>query len=650
MAMTAGRWQLIRNTFELALEYEAAERDRIIELMCGDDTESIAEVRKMIAADEAAEDFLETPAAELGAKTILGARVGSYQILEEIGRGGMGTVYRAIRADDEFRKQVAIKVVAYADHGELLDRFKQERQILANLDHPYIAKLLDGGTTEDGRPYLVMEFVQGLPIDQYCTQRNLSLTERIELFRKVCSAVHHAHRNDIVHRDLKPGNILVTADGTPKMLDFGIAKILRAELLPFSPVMTRTGMRPMTVDYASPEQIRAESITASSDVYTLGVILYELLTGQSPYGARGNEQIDVVRRICDTPPDPPSKSRRTVLLPANLSLPERSPQHLARKLRGDLDAIVLKTLAKSPQDRYSSAEALANDLGRYLAGYPVAAREKDFLYQLSKRVTRRSVVLIASTAVLLLTAGIVAEEVRLREQRTDQLRLAAALLGTDGPPGVEDLARVRQFLDAAPREDTRLLARLYARLGELQSADPQAAAQSFRQSLDLVSRVETKIALADAEAARGDSAAATEAFRQLLPEAPGLANLRLGEYALLRGDAAHAVNYLRAATAEFERQGQTQELAGALVWLAKAQTGQEQEATTRRALGLFEKLTAPANASAEALDAYARALLICEPAELRSPARAVELTRRANDTTAWQNPRYLQTFARASGH
>ena len=313
----------------------------------------------------------------------------------------MGVVYLAVRADDHYQKRVAIKLVQHGLYtGAILHRFRTERQILASLDHPNIARLLDGGTTTDGRPYLVMEYVEGLPIDVYCDRHKLSISERLRLFRTVCAAVHYAHQNLVIHRDLKPSNILVSTDGVPKLLDFGIAKLLNPELSAPSLVFTESGLQLLTPEYASPEQVRGEPLTTASDVYALGVLLYELLTGHQPYRLTSRRRQDLERVICEVDPLKPSTAisrsdadtetdgtgQRT---PATVSQTrEGQPEKLRRRLTGDLDNIVLMALRKEPQRRYGSAEHLAEDLRRHLEGLPVMARPQTFGYRSAKFIRR----------------------------------------------------------------------------------------------------------------------------------------------------------------------------------------------------------------------------------------------------------------------
>jgi serine/threonine protein kinase len=303
--------------------------------------------------------------------------------LGEIGHGGMGVVHRARRDDDAFCKTVARKIVRGGAGPEHLRRFGQERRILAQLEHPNIATILDGGTTAEGQPYLAMEYVEGEPIDAYCARCNLGTRQRLDMFRTVCGAVHYAHQNLIVHRDLKPANILVTADGQPKLLDFGIAKLLAANLDPEA-APTATLMPVMTPEYASPEQIRGGPVTTASDVYSLGVLLYELLTGRRPLAVGGDSLEEIVRAVCETEPPPPSDACR--------SAGSATTRHWVtpRDLQGDLDTIVLKALRKEPSRRYGSAQELSEDIRRHLVGLPVLARPDTFPYRAAKFIGRRS--------------------------------------------------------------------------------------------------------------------------------------------------------------------------------------------------------------------------------------------------------------------
>ena len=357
-----------------------------------------------------------------------GARIGPYRLVKELGRGGMGTVYLAVRSDDAFQKRVALKVLKRGmDTDAIVRRFRNERQILASLDHPHISGLLDGGTTPDGLPYFAMEFVEGQPIDEYCEARQLDTTARLQMFMKICSAVQYAHQNLIIHRDIKPANVLVTADGTPKLLDFGIAKLLNPDLGGQTYAVTADGSPLMTPEYASPEQVRGEVVTTATDVYSLGVLLYELLTGRRPYQLTSRTPAEIARVVCHSVPERPSTAVTrtasgtvsseaiTTAAEAPEAQPgprERSPgvdpQRLRRRLAGDLDNIVLKALSKEPARRYASVDQFSEDISRHLSGLPVTARKDTLGYRAAKFVGRnRTGVAAAAVVVVALIAGIV---------------------------------------------------------------------------------------------------------------------------------------------------------------------------------------------------------------------------------------------------
>lgn len=364
-------------------------------------------------------------------------RIGPYRVLKELGRGGMGRVYLAARADEQYQKRVAIKVIKTdVDGTEVVSRFRRERQILASLDHPNISRFLDGGATEDGRPYFVMEYVEGLGIDQYCVRHDLSISERVGLFRQLCSAVEYAHRNLIVHRDIKPRNILVTSDGVPKLLDFGIAKFINFDLAGDGGTMTALAMTPQ---YASPEQARGEPVTTLSDVYSLGVLLYLILTGRLPYRFKSSQTMDVLRAVCEEEPERPStavgrpeKAEGEPTDGETIRATKRNPDELRRRLAGDLDTILLMALRKEPSRRYPSVEAFSEDLRRYLEGLPIKARKATFSYRAGKFLSRNWPGVAAGVVVAALIAGFATSTVlqsrRLQVERDRAARVSSFLV------------------------------------------------------------------------------------------------------------------------------------------------------------------------------------------------------------------------------
>ena len=393
-------YQKVMRVIDAVIDLTPSRQQAALDEACAGDEALRREASMLLAHHTAAGAFLEESAFDAlpssGAdNTFIGRRLGPYRITEEIGRGGMGAVYKAVRDDDQYRAEVAVKLIKRGMDTDFIQRrFRNERQILANLNHPNIARLLDAGTTDDGLPYFVMEYVEGRAIDEYCDARKLSTAERLGLFRKVCGAVQYAHQNLVIHRDLKPSNILITADGTPKLLDFGIAKILRRGR-EAQTSLTETELRVMTPEYASPEQARGEAITTASDVYSLGVLLYELLTGRRPYRFMSRRPDDVARVICEQEPERPS----TAVSRAEEATPEGdtgaktltrrhsgearddSPDKLRRRLRGDIDNIVLTAMRKEPERRYASVEDFSEDIRRHLEGLPVRARPQTLAYK-----------------------------------------------------------------------------------------------------------------------------------------------------------------------------------------------------------------------------------------------------------------------------
>jgi len=442
--MTPEEWQKIRPLLESALEMDPAYRTAYLDDACADRSLR-REVESLIAVhDQAGTDSLSfgpVPGFDTQDEPRFrlppGKRIGAYEVLEEIAVGGMGAVYRAVRADGQYQQQVALKIVRSELGAEFTSaRFKNERQILANLDHPNIAKILDGGSTADGLPYFVMELIGGRRVDEYCDTQGLPTNERLDLFLQVCSAVQYAHQRLIIHRDIKPGNILVNADGVPKLLDFGIAKILESGDLATQPDQTISVLRLLTPEYASPEQVKGESITTASDIYSLGVVLYELLTGRTPYNLLTHTPHEVCRAVCEAEPEKPSTAvRRTTVSTFDKKpgspdatgvgpMREGFPGRLSKRLRGDLDNIVLMALRKDPHRRYGSVEQFAQDIRRHLEHLPVTARRDTMGYRTSKFVARNKVGVAATGVVtMMLLAGLI---VTLREARIARAESARA--------------------------------------------------------------------------------------------------------------------------------------------------------------------------------------------------------------------------------
>ncbi len=531
--MIPERWSIVKDKLYGALELEGARRAAYLEEIAEQDPELRSELDSLIVSHEQArEDFLNQPVAHLGTllpgvqDDMIGRRLGPYEVTCQVGAGGMGEVYRAFRADDEYRKEVAIKLVrAGQASGLILDRFKNERQILASLEHPNICRLLDGGTTRDGLPYLVMELIDGKPIDNYCTQKGLGLRDRLQLFLQVCSAVQFAHQHLIIHRDIKPGNILVTQQGEPKLLDFGIAKILAPNGENMGSAATL--FQVLTPGYASPEQIRGELITTASDVYSLGVVLYELVTGKCPYRISGTASHEISRAVCEDEPLRPSTVVRQKLGPHE----ERGDTSklatgdiVAKRLRGDIDNIVLMALRKEPHRRYGSVEQFAGDIRRHLQNLPVSAQQDTLRYRVSKFVLRHKTgVLAGAVATIALMIGLAvivhearvarqqaqqAQEQRIRaERRFNDVRKLANSLMFELHDSIKDLpgstparkllvSRALEYLDSLSAEvknDASLqqeVAAAYEKIGDVQGqprqanlGDPSGAAGSYKRAL-----------------------------------------------------------------------------------------------------------------------------------------------------------------------
>lgn len=516
--MSTPTWNRVSEVVDASLELPPEERARFLDRVCRE-PELRSYVESLVLPFDHAGTFLETPALDDYARTCadeisgdtnswIDRRIGDYRIIEQIGSGGMGMVFRAARADDQYEKQVAIKLLKEGfESSYALARFRAERQILASLDHPNIARLLDGGQTEEGFPYFVMELVDGVPIDEYCDAHRLPVEKRLRLFLTVCTAVEYAHQNLIIHRDLKPANILVTTDGVPKLLDFGIARLLNPDLSPSDSGHTLSFLRVMTPEFASPEQIRGDLVTTASDIYSLGVVLYILLTGHRPYQLSGQSPSTSSEIVCNIEPARPSaivthRDGNGEPSPELVSAARgEKPERLRRRLTGDLDNIVLMALRKEPQRRYASVGQFSQDIRFHLHNAPVLAHRDTFAYRARKFVSRHKLACV-SVAIFILTllGGIVAtlhqariarEERAKAERRFNDVRKLANAMMFDVHDSIKDLPgatparkilvdHALQYLDSLSREVTddpslqQELATAYEKLGDVQGLAPYA--------------------------------------------------------------------------------------------------------------------------------------------------------------------------------
>jgi tetratricopeptide (TPR) repeat protein len=666
------RWQHVKDLLARALDMPPDKRASFLEQACGPDKSLRAELDSLLAFSQDAGDrqhslppvWVADDALPPG-RNWIGRRLGPWCVVARIGGGGMGEVYRAERVDGQFAQEVAIKVMRDGFNPEgLATRFQAERQILASLDHPNLAKVLDGGIAEDDAPYIVMELVDGEPIDVHVARRHLSVEERVRLFRSVCQVVHYAHQKRVVHRDLKADNILVRHDGVVKLVDFGIAKRIDPAAEP--PTRTATAQRAMTLMYSSPEQVRGGEITPASDIYSLGVVLYRLLTNASPYPATASDSpYELTRAICDTEPALPSAAAAT------------EPESVRRRLRGDLDAVVMMALRKDPARRYASAEAMSEDLFRHLEGLPVQARRGAWSYRAGRFVLRhRGAVAMALVANLALVAGLglaAYEGVQARRERALAQRhfesvrgLAHAFIfdeydGIARLPGSLDARR--KLVDTAlvylkqlgeeSQNDPELkleIASGYDHIGEIQGGgtvaslgDAKAGLASFDRALAIVRPLMTTGGPARRDATKefvtlsaheGSALMSQGRWKEaegLLREGLAVAQARVdaapGDYDALKQQASNsgllAMMYLRSANrAAFDP-------------MSRLHLAQEEHlhalrpddvdvvadlgtAHTARAVNFMQNIGTP-EARREALDEYQRALDIMEPAYARNP-------------------------------
>ncbi len=527
--MNPEQWQKVKNILEDALEKSPEARSIYLDEVCGTNENLRREVEKLLKFEQIESDVLEQTAVsavlENGsfAKNLHGKQIGNYKITGELGTGGMGAVYLAERVDGEFSQTVALKLIKRGmDSDAVLRRFINERQILASLEHPNIARLIDGGTTSDGLPFFVMEYVEGTTILEFAESKNLNLEERLNLFREVCAAVSFAHQNLVIHRDLKPSNVLVTNDGKVKLLDFGIAKLLKSD----EENQTATQMQIFTPEYASPEQVRGEKLTTATDIYSLGAILYELLTGNRPYKTESKNIAEIIKSVCETEPIRPSSvvssqqsavSKKTKDIEQQTTNDEqktnpKSKIQNPKSLRGDLDNIILKSLRKEPERRYSSVEQFAEDIRRHQIGLPVSASRATWSYRASKFIQRNRIGAAAAALILLtLLAGLGAtlyQRNKAQRRFNDVRQLANSFLfefhdAIENLPGSTParelvVRRAIEYLDnlAAESENDPVLQRelgtAYAKIGLIQGnsyhsnlGDTDGAMKSYRRSLEI---------------------------------------------------------------------------------------------------------------------------------------------------------------------
>lgn len=520
--MKAEKWQEIKRIFNEIVELSDKEKKEILENI--PDEEIISGVENLLKSDKESHSFPDIYSPNRINEKLAHKQIGKYKLISEIGNGGMGTVFLAERED--FGKKCALKVIKHEfSTSDLRRRFENEREILASLEHPNIANLIDGGTTENGLPFFVMEFVEGTDLIAFCNENNLSFGERLKIFRKICTAVSYAHGKLIVHRDLKPTNILITKNGEPKLLDFGISKLLTEDVSGEKGTATALGM--MTPKYASPEQFRGESVSTATDIYSLGVILFELLTAKLPYEIENKRLDEVAHAICETNPQKPSMVLSQQIASAaktgnskhsaNRQTNPKSKIRNPKSLRGDLDNIILKTLRKEPDRRYSSVEKLSEDLRRHLEGLPVSARPDTFSYRAEKFFKRNFPAVSAAVLIFLLLIGGIAgigwqyvraeNQRKIAEQRFDQIRELANNVVFKYHDEIKDLQGSTKVREMMVEDSLKYLDNLH-----FESGDDAALIQELAQAYMRIAEVQGGAFQANL----GDSAGSLESYKKAL--------------------------------------------------------------------------------------------------------------------------------------
>ncbi len=614
--VTQDEWRQVEEIFLAALEKDSDARSRYLDEVCEGNADLRAEVESLLAHASDGTQVLKSVVSEAASKLAgspdkyIDSKIGLYRILRRLDEGGMGVVYLAERSDEQYLQTVAIKLVKSGmDSREIVNRFRAERQILANLTHPNVAAILDGGSTEDGSPYIVMEYIDGQRITDFAAARQLTVRERIRLFLPVCLAVHYAHQKLIIHRDIKPGNVLVTADGIPKLLDFGIAKLLTDDSS-IAQGLTVTGMRAMTPDYSSPEQVRGESLTTSSDVYSLGVVLFELLTGSPPYSTKGLSPGQLEQVVCA----------------GNRSKPSETPglgNRLARELRGDLDNIVTMAMRTEPERRYKSAEQLAEDLTRYLSGEPVIARTDTPFYRAGKFFRRHRTGIAAILALLATMAAgtiVAIREARKAQARADEMQklIESVVVKTD-----DDLKNLPQSTEVRATMLKAIIDNLDALaknpdlppklLMEISSAYLQAGTvQGLRIGTANVGHEEEALHSMEKAVQIAEQAAAKSSSDPDLPRVRLTAHFYLAQVQQLLGDLAKAqVNYTAA-------------LNLAKAWEAAKPADPQRRRILASTFSGLADLEIRLDQAREAIANYRAALAVLEPIDAGAPERIRE--------------------------